>query len=214
MAEKNKILPRNEEDLQRFPFYKKIGGRDFFFIHIPKTAGTSIARGLKLPKSERSMGIHKHYPVYKIQQAIAPELWKKAYRACFIRNPWDRTFSYYRYRARKGKIDREEHLHSFEAWLKYELVEQRPYKENLRPQIHWLRDQQGQVDMSFIGRFERLEADFRQICEVLGVAVVLPHRTASLPKMDYRMQYTDELAEIVQDFYREDIAYFNYSFDG
>ena len=98
--------------------------------------------------------------------------------------------------------------------LKYELVEQRPYKENLRPQIHWLRDQQGQVDMSFIGRFERLEADFQQLCEVLGVEVVLPHRTASLPKMDYRMQYTDELAEIVQDFYWEDITYFNYSFDG
>ena len=205
-------MPSNYAELLQYPFYKEMEKGALIYVHIPKNAGTSIARALEMPRSGGKPDIKKHYPADQIQMAIDPDLWAKAFRFCFVRNPWDRTFSHYRYRVRKGRIDEESHRDSFEAWLRYEFQERRRAKNNLRPQLHWIRNTEGVVDMSFIGRFERLQEDFAHICDHFQIQASLPHKLASHPKLDYRDQYTEEMAAIVQEFFREDIEYFGYRF--
>ena len=103
-----------------------------------------------------------------------------------------------------------------------------------RPQYRFL----GNVSFQFIGRFERLEEDLRDISSLLGVKATLPvanatkyakseempagcfadaplselRELAAMP--DYRKFYTPELARKVASLYRRDIEQFGYEFDG
>jgi hypothetical protein len=48
----------------------------------------------------------------------------------------------------------------------------------------------------------------------LGFARIdLPHKRRAQSRCDYRTQYTDSLAELIGDYYRNDVAQFGYSFD-
>jgi hypothetical protein len=77
-------------------------------------------------------------------------------------------------------------------------------------QLEWIRDEQGVVVCDCL-RFEFLSAD---ISRYFAQAIDLPHHNATRQKYDYRDMYTDELAEIVSDVFREDIEYFGFGFDG
>lgn len=59
------------------------------FIHIPKNAGTSIKKALRLNKSPC------HLFASEIKHAIGPKEFGKNARVCVIRNPWDRLVSIY-----------------------------------------------------------------------------------------------------------------------
>jgi hypothetical protein len=98
-----------------------------------------------------------------------------------------------------------------------------------RPQYLFLGDQQ----LNFLGRFERLDADFVQICRQLKIEQTLPHRNhtprqtvenvcladwpvarlATLSRYpDYTHFYTDDLIRRVGDVYHEDVSRFSYDF--
>jgi len=84
----------------------------------------------------------------------------------------------------------------------------------MRPQTAWLKDTSGKLAMDFIGRFEHLEHDFSVISQRLGF------EDGDLPKVmmgdgsDYKSHYDQYSAEIIAKRYAEEIALFDYSFDG
>ena len=61
------------------------------FIHIPKVAGTSILSMLGKKYTGRD-----HLPWY-VYYTANPVYFQNAFKFSFVRNPWDRTFSAYRY---------------------------------------------------------------------------------------------------------------------
>ena len=63
----------------------------------------------------------------------------------------------------------------------------------------------------FVGRFERLESDFRRICETLGIDATLPSLNVS-QRRPYREYFDDESRRIVATRYRDDIETFGYEF--
>jgi len=199
------------EVIDRYPFYKKNKKGPFIFIHIPKTGGTSINRAFEFPKADPTLKIKKHYYLADIKKRIAPQIWEQSFKFCFVRNPWDRLYSHYRYRVRRKLIKADHFYDSFKAWLTYHLQEN-PNKGNLCPQIEWIRDDQGQIDMDFIGRFERLEEDFQKICSINNLQLELPHMLKSNPETDYRQAYDEEMTELVAEYSKEEIRYFDYSF--
>ena len=55
----------------------------FIFIHINKTAGTSIGRAVGLPNK-------LHLTAREIIDRVGEEAWRKAYKFAFVRNPLSR----------------------------------------------------------------------------------------------------------------------------
>jgi hypothetical protein len=96
-----------------------------------------------------------------------------------------------------------------------------------------LYDQQGNLLVDFVGRFETLQQDFDRVCEHLGITdSLLPHRNPSDKKsrdlkrkirnylyMNGENQrrgvaefYDDETRVAVAEYYRKDIKTFGFEF--
>jgi len=79
-------------------------------------------------------------------------------------------------------------------------------------QLWWLKDQDGQVNVDYIIRFENLRSDFLNVSKILGIKKPIPHRNKS-KAVDYKTYFDEESKDIVATFFKEDIEYFGYSFD-
>ena len=78
--------------------------------------------------------------------------------------------------------------------------------------MDWLTNPNGKILVDFIGKFENLESDYDYICEKLNIKDhKLPHKNKSKRK-NYREYYNDSTKQIIADWYKKDIDYFNYKF--
>jgi chondroitin 4-sulfotransferase 11 len=185
------------------------------FIHIPKSAGRSVVRGLFDVKSV------EHAPADWYQK-LDPEKYQRYFKFTFVRNPWDRLVSAYTYLAAGGANSSEEDslwsnfINQFDSFDEFvcEWISSENVMRNalLTPQTVFLKDQFGQLSMDFIGRFETLETDFSSVADRLGLDSTLPHLNKSNPA-HYRSYYSDRSREIVAEVYAEDIDCFSYHYD-
>ncbi len=143
---------------------------------------------------------------------VTAEQYKSYFKFTFVRNPWDRAFSWYK------NVKRDE-IHQKSLGLN-EMI---PFKEflkrfagkgMLRPQTYWLKNFNGNIELDFIGRFEHLEEDFREVAKRLNMPLLtLPHKIKG-SSTDFRDYYDDESIRIVRKVYKEEIELFGYSFLG
>lgn len=180
----------------------------YIFIHINKTGGTSVGKALRITRSG-------HLTAREIIDEIGREAWEGAYRFAFVRNPWDKVVSHYGYRVKSGQPEVVDTGMGFQEWVRRTYRERDPrfYRARMcQAQVEWIRDDRGRIDLDFIGRFERLAADFAHVCGVIGVEAELPHLKASDRSGTYRDYYDSETAEIVRACFAEDIERFDYEF--
>lgn len=182
----------------------------FIFIHITKTAGTSIGNAIGLP-------VKHHLTAREVIAKIGKQKWNDAYKFTFVRNPWDKVVSLYEYRRKKDKTKIASRKIAFTEWVKLTLGPDRdPYYYNniksFQPQVEWLKDDEGAIAINFIGKFESIRSDFEQIRQTIGTSGELSHLNAT-KRSNYRDYYNDETRQIVANWYREDIEAFGYSFD-
>lgn len=181
---------------------------DFIFIHINKTAGSSI---------EEALGLYfMHHTVNDVIDDIGQEKWNNAFTFSFVRNPWDKVASHYRYRYERNVSSMKSQEIDFRTWLNLAYVERKPrYFNNpvlFMPQVEWLKGPSGRIEVDFIGRFERLEQDFNEVCDKLGFSATLPHLKATRRSGSYRDLYSDETESMVGDLFAPDIDRFGYEF--
>jgi hypothetical protein len=182
----------------------------FIFVHINKTAGTSIGTAIGLRKKQ-------HLTVKEIIPIVGRSSWKKAFRFAFVRNPWARVVSQYNHRIRTNQTTMGDKPIPFGEWVAHvHGPELSPlYYDSpkfFQTQAEWLRDDRGEIDIDYIGRFETLAESFKQVTEKLGIAVDLPHLNATAPT-DYRTFYDDRSAELVGKWFADDCRLFDYRFD-
>lgn len=179
----------------------------YVFIHINKTAGSSIEAALRL-RFEHKTAVEK-------RSQIGERAWIRAFKFSMVRNPWDRLLSMYFYRIKTNQTSLGVNPIDFSDWVTLTLVEKSSkyfdQPDRFKPQIDWLVDDTGQCIVDYVGRFENLHQDFREICSRIGVNAELPHLKSS-KSGDYREHYTDDLATLVGEFYQRDIASFGYRF--
>ena len=183
--------------------------RPFIFVHINKTGGTSVGNAIGL-------SVKNHQTTKEIIKKIGRDQWDSAYKFTFVRNPWDRMVSLYEYRLRKNKTHLAQHGLGFEQWLNKTIGNEQDLfyynsTKSFQPQVEWLKDQQGEISIDFIGRFERLSADFDRVCKTLGLETHLPHLNAS-SHAPYQTYYGDESRAVVARWFHEDIQRFDYRF--
>ncbi len=202
---------------KQYPFYM-MGRKNIIFLHIPKTAGTSIRETLLFyPPYSKIMQYDQHHTTKQILYLIGKERWDNCFKFCFVRNPWDRLLSQHKYFLRKGKLKRED-TH-FLDWGKRRIniaLERDPLKKQDRhfyPTSDWMKNRKGELmDFDFIGRFENLEEDFEKLCQQLNWPATLKKMNVSPEKTSYQDFYDNELKEMVGVFFKEDIERFSYVF--
>jgi hypothetical protein len=181
------------------------------FIHIPKTAGSSVAQAL--------FGDSRHVPYFEYER-INPRKFKRFFKFSFVRNPWDRLVSTFFFLKKGGmnEMDRRfaaENLagyDNFAAFVEGWLNEKNIWSWiHFKPQHYFICDAKLRVRMDFVGRSETIDADFRHILERLGVAAKLKwmNRGDHRPYSEY---YTNDLRERVAAIYAQDIATFGYQY--
>jgi len=208
------------------------------FIHIPKTAGTSIEKKLGLfEEVDRDVQDHRTFRelepfsfnhLASLFQPSDPYLLKRIrnnfkgkstlpsrefdeyFKFGFVRNPWARVFSWYR------NVMRDDyHLKTLgltnDCSLKEFLVET-PDQWALRTQMYWLKDSRGGISLDFIGKFERLAEDFEFVAKQIGLDDwQLPHLIVGDVK-SYTEAFDAESRDLVAEKYAEEIDYFQYKF--
>ncbi|MFZ0243892.1 MAG: sulfotransferase family 2 domain-containing protein [Desulfobacterales bacterium] len=208
----------------------------FLFVHIAKTGGTSIRATLNryrrrdpyfLPQAICSRISHltghrigckfpRHAKVIAAKEMLPHELFASLFKFAFVRNPWDLQVSSFHHIWRERPHLMNGH-DDFDSFLRYKLDPDRPYQFHIDTSIEcqsdYLIDLHGRVLVDFIGRYERLEADFRKACRRIGIpAPPLAHRRRARTRSDYRRYYSDATAELVAGRFKQDIERFDYRF--
>ncbi|MCP4415557.1 MAG: sulfotransferase family protein [Chloroflexi bacterium] len=182
--------------------------REFVFIHINKTAGTSIEKALAIQ--------FRHRTALEVIEELGYELWEKKFTFTFVRNPWDRVVSHYHYRLASNQTDLRANPISFKEWVKRTYRDKDPHYFNnpkmFMPQIEWITNSQGDILVDFIGHFENLQTDFELVCAKLGRNAVLPYLKKSR-RIGYREYYDDETIAIINDWFKKDIELLGYQFN-
>jgi hypothetical protein len=194
--------------------------KKFIFIAFWKTGTTSIENALTKYSSNNytrwlrlkykfiyhSRGAaFKHMPAYRCIRLVGDSTWNEYFTFAFVRNPWDRAASAYIRHFHKSEEDPK---NGFDAWIK---AGARPWISK-RQLSQFLTDDNGQIVVDFVGRFERLEQDFNHICDILSINTNLPHRNKSPISRAYQELYTEENKEIVANWAKQDIELFGYKF--
>ena len=178
-------------------------------VHINKTGGSSVEKALGMP--------FQHRTARDFIELMGRERWDRCFTFTFVRNPWDKVASHYRYRVKTNQTGLGTNPIPFQEWVRRAYGERDPrYYDQPRmfmPQVEWIRDERGETAVDFIGRFERLDDDFQHVCSTLGRRAELPHLKRSRKSgAGYRRLYDDEAAGIVARAFQEDLDAFGYQF--
>ncbi len=215
------------------------------FVHIPKTAGQSIEKFfLDLPGNapagrkalllrRRAHGergperlAHLTASEYVDFGFVDRDAFDGFFKFSFVRNPWDRLVSEYRFRyARKFTFKDFVFRHMPPVGMT------NAYR-HVMPQHEFIFDSNGQLLVDYLGRFENLDSDFGAILTKLGLgAGSLPHinstsrlsglrsrlRACLRPDKSPRLRaysdyFDDETREFVGQLYARDIELLGYTF--
>lgn len=208
------------------------------FIHIPKCAGTSVERILQI-KDEKDFYTEKltsnilaelalknftdedykicasknkqHYTYKELSKILSEDILKNFTKFSIVRNPYDRLVSEYYFREKSVKLHK-----NFEDFAKNVLKLNRftrnwLYDGHLETQSSYLINEENNFNsIDKIFKFEKLNECAAFLTGVTGDKN-MPHLRKTSNRKPYEEYYTQELKEIVYNFYKEDFINFNYS---
>lgn len=189
---------------------------DFLFIHIPKTAGTSIANALGIRPA--------HIPASRFYAADRNKF-DASYKIAFVRNPWIRLSSAYNYLRSSVELKSNapdilwarENLERFESFEEFVHFINDPQKAKIilnyihfRPQMDWI-SMPGQKKhmMDTLGKFENLEQDVKTLFDHLKIFSPLEHTRKPVAK-HVTPTLTSDMIKIVEKIYEHDIRALEY----
>lgn len=205
--------------------------KKFLFVHVPKTGGNSIQNVLRdysedeITRGKRQDGFErfgvsnrhydtkKHSKLFHYQSALDDDLYRSLFKFATIRNPWDRVVSAY---FSPGKNVTEWNRNDFLARIRKTvrlrdfLCEVRPRK---RKRLKPMSDRKLDSDVDFLIKFERLEEDFRKVCEILDIPYTQLPKTNASRRAHYSKYYDEELKELVNQRFQDEIRFGDYRFE-
>ena len=180
---------------------------NFIFIHINKTAGSSIEKALNIPL--------EHKTAQEKIQEVGRQRWDKKLTFAVVRNPWDKVVSHYHYRVKTDQTGLGDQHIDFKEWVERSYGNQElTYYNNPKmfmPQLSWITDSDGNILVDEILRFENLNEDFIRLTQMLGRELSLPHVKKS-KRGSYHDYYDEQTIAIVEKWFSSDINAFDYQF--
>jgi Sulfotransferase family len=213
--------------------------RRFVFVHIPKTGGTSLIvalyatkekrthtpfrvyeRGMVSYLARRSIGAMAEQEMRALFKEKAKELLRSGrlasdlsgYRSfSIVRNPWDRTVSWYKNVVRDERHWRRLHVDpsiDFASFVRRYLH----VHWALRPQTYWLNSWSGEIGVERVFHLEDAPQLWTDISRYIGVPIPTIHQGAASDRRPYHEFYDTETRDLVAAAYATEIARFGYTF--
>lgn len=181
----------------------------------------------------------KHVPPSVLRGLLGPSLWDEYFTFCFVRNPWDwfvsqffwnqdpnpiskkrlvrhpieTTRTYIENRQKRRYLRELDLLSSEEIYETYALLRQYRgvHEADSLFQYHYVYAPDGTRLVDYVGRFESINKEFREIMRRIGIEEELPHRNTTSHR-SYKSYYTEATKDLVGELYEKDIDAFGYSF--
>ena len=194
------------------------------FVHIPKAGGTSIEFALDMRRKDHntffgfadpdyvkkhalSSNFLQHLKLQELSSLLPAKVFSNYFKFAFVRNPWDRVLS--NYFDKTHSIPFGYQNVSFEKFV-YKLKD--IHDTHVQPQCRFLIDQDNNIGVDFVGKYENLNKDWEKVCDKLGIKNRgLPYKYCNIRK-HYVSYYTKKTRKIVAETYHEDIDLFKYTF--
>ena len=164
----------------------------FVFVHVPKSAGTAVTTTLSrlttvfdleiggTPWGEamqkvltQRFSVSKHATASELRGLLGVQRWHGQFTFAFVRNPYDRAWSTYKYLLQhKKEMPFIKEFGSFDAYVRSDAWDSEGPSRMLRPQTAWTDDRLGRQIVSAVGQVERLEEDLRGFVGRLGPAAI------------------------------------------
>lgn len=168
----------------------------FIFIHIPKSAGTSITSflskltnwcdleiggtffGEKIqPFYRERFGLSKHAPASLVRKILGQTEWSKFFVFTFVRNPFSRIYSIYNFSKKWPKLPEKyknifSNFDTFEDFIMSDILANEPGYDNIfLPQVFWITDPPNFRNVNnildYIGKVENLKSDLINILQII-----------------------------------------------
>lgn len=183
------------------------------FIHTNKCAGESIEQAILGRVDTNYRGIpyfgspQKHW---NLRQYFRHHPLKtvRYFKFSVVRNPWDRVFSWTKFRDKW--LERDTIKTTLQERMLYDFSHAEGFNIFTYEKMFYFPLKIIKVD--YIMRFENLERDFEILCDKLNIErFKLPHLNKT-EKIDYRKFYTQKLKALVEKRFQWDIEHFGYKF--
>lgn len=211
-------------------------GRQYIFVHAPKTGGTSLAlmledRAMKddiligdTPKAQKRRGrvkdvqttgrLWKHSMLTDLYGLIPQEHMETFFVFSLVRNPWDRLVSYYHWLGAQSfdhPAVTAAKVMAFPDFLRNPIVIK---AISANPYTRYVTDQNGVMQADHFIRLEHLEEDLAPLEAHLDLKFkAVAHANASTRDQDYRKYYDSDLVDHIAEACAADIAQFEYRFE-
>jgi hypothetical protein len=206
--------------------------KKFIYIHVDRTGGTTFSRAFK--KYTHFQWSHRFHllclrtfgempklqllaeqTALELRGKLDQNIWEENYKFAMIRNPYEWMVSNYSY------------IRQYEAAWHHNLVAKMTFVEFVdwrlgeawkeidplglnRGLSAWFTDENGEVIIDYVGRFEHFEQEFNLFCERIGVSSTLPHLNKSKFK-SVDKYYTTSTKAQVQEKFALDFKLFGYN---
>lgn len=218
--------------------------KKFIFIHIYKTAGTSVREqfisharlidrlayeykpSIRIYRKiinlmhwqdggmKQFTGYHKHEKAFNIKNKLG-EKYDSYFKFSFVRNPYDFLVSLYFFILAAKK-------HPYHEDIKNKNFDEfLKYYFSLNPplQTDFLMDERRKDNIiDYIGRFENLQRDINEIKQLIGInkEETIKHRNASRRRgtKEYDLYYKTFTKNLVKDYFEKDLELLGYNYEG
>lgn len=192
--------------------------KKFIFNHIGKCAGSSIkdAIHVHIPYNNlKCIAGHTSLGEMKKMISSAGEDASTYFVFTSVRNPWDRAVSLYYHKKTiqrrlndRGLIDPKKASRSLDSKISF--------KEYIFKYKHNYSISKDYEKSNFIIRFENLQWDFDELCEIIKIPKTklpkIDYSTGRPADLKYREYYDEESKNLVGEVCEEYIENFNYEF--
>lgn len=202
----------------------------YIFIHIPKTAGSSMEKFLYTPDCIWQSGVPiflnqkfisqaQHFTLSEIKKIMEPNRFNQYKKISAVRNPWDRTVSSYFFQRNALK---REGVKDFNHFI--DIISDKEYAIDFFGGEHGGQHFLSQVDflkvnncinIDLLLRFEEISTWPTKLKTLLKDH---PLNDRQFPKINsqkrskYRSYYNEKTRSIIAEVYKDDILEFNYTF--
>ena len=134
--------------------------------------------------------------------------WKNYFKFCFVRNPYDRAVSGWNYLMETLKLNID-----FEKYLGMKnIVSENEYWHVFLSQYESIIDENDNIFVDYVGKFENLENDFENILKKICFDKI-KHKQIFMNRRNnenYKKYYTQKALDIINQIYEKDFINFNY----
>ena len=225
-----KLLPQVALDRIIWHFIRsRVAKAGCWFIAIPSTSSKAIGQELSQEfgwpfKSGIVEDYHyflpeiiHHRTAQDMRMCLEPLLWQKIFTFSVIRNPWDRYLSLFFVYFKLGSSSPIQHDPDklgpiFKRWLTQVL----PRIPTPISAEAYLLDEDGNMMVDFVARYENRQADLAYIGETINCPQLRREQKVAefIPGVCHYSEYYDsELRDFVAEIAKWEIANFNYSFE-